>query len=149
MKFRIGLFLILIIELAGVMQSKAQKSHFNNSKLIHILKDDRGNILGMVYISDFHYEAPYKSDIFYKLTIIKQRKGKIDTLYFVNNTVWRNTKGFDIDVAKGNFFGYKIEIMKNDSFSLFIPSRNGIGASDAAIIVWDYKKKLFKVLTEE
>ncbi|OCX53627.1 hypothetical protein BEL04_04855 [Mucilaginibacter sp. PPCGB 2223] len=149
MKFYIGVLLVLTLVLIGVIPSKAQKNHFNNSKLVHILKDDRGNILGKVYISDYHDEGPYRTDIFYKLTIVKQDRGKIDTLYFINNTVWRNTKGFDMSAAKENFFGYKIEMMKNDSFSLFIPSRNGIGASDPAIIVWDYKKKIFRVFTEE
>ena len=141
--------MVIILIISGIIPSKAQVSHHNNSKLIHTLKDDHGNVLGQVYISDFRYEKVYESDIFYKLTIVKPGKGKIDTLYFVNNTIWRNTKGFDIDVAKNNFFGYKIEIKQNDSFSLFIPSRNGIGASDAAIIAWNYKNKIFEVVTDE
>jgi hypothetical protein len=125
---------------ANILSKPAQKKlPANNRRLVHILKDAKGNPLGDVYIEDF------KSDVFNKLLITKQKGGKIDTLYFINNYLFTNPKGTDITFSKENFNGYKIEFFKGDSFQLFGIGKNGNETSDPATIVWNYQKKIFEV----
>jgi hypothetical protein len=111
----------------------------SETKLVHILKDKKGNELGKVYIEYF------KNDIFKKLVIVKAIKGKMDTLYSINNWVFRNPKGIDIKFAKENFNGYKIDYLKDDSIQLYGIGNGITGASDPATIVWSYQKKIFEV----
>jgi hypothetical protein len=119
----------------------AQKTPNANGKtsLVHILKDKKGNELGKVYIDYF------KNDIFKKLFILKANHGKMDTMYSINNWVFRNPKGIDIKFANENFNGYKIEYLKDDAIQLYGIGNGKTGASDPATIVWNYQKKIFEV----
>jgi len=97
-------------------------------------------MLGRVYMEDF------KGDVFRKLLITKEKNGKPDTLYFINNCMFRNPKGVDIQYNKKTFNGYKIEYLKDDSIQLFGLGKGSSGPSDPAIIAWNYDKKIFEVL---
>ena len=110
-----------------------------NKKLIYVLKDKKGYLLGNVYIEDF------KNEIFKKLLILKEIKGKKDTLYFIDQYVFKNPKGIDITFDKKTFNGYKIEFLKGDSFQLFGVGKGNSCASDPATIIWNYKQKIFEV----
>ena len=113
--------------------------HVSETKLVHILKDKKGNELGKVYITYF------KNNIFKKLVIVKANKGKMDTLYSINNWAFRNPKGIDVTFAKQNFHGYRIEYLKDDSIQLYGIGNGITGPSDPADIVWNYQKKIFEV----
>ena len=135
MKTRLMLLLILVTTFS--FGFKIGDTH--NIKFIHALKDKKGHLLGNVYIEDF------KNDVFRKLLITQERMGKIDTLYFINECLFTNPKGVDIQFSKKNFNGYKIEYLKDDSIQLFGVGKGPNGASDPAIIVWNYDKKIFEV----
>jgi hypothetical protein len=126
--------------LFGFNYTKGQNKVSYNIKVIHVLKDKKGNLLGNVYIEDF------KNDVFRKLLITKQKKGKIDTLYFINNWKFSNPNGVDITFSKEDFNGYKIEYLKDDSIQLFGIGKGIHRPSDPAIITWNYDKKIFEVL---
>ena len=87
----------------------------------------------------------FKNDVFRKLLITKQKNKKTDTLYFINDCLFINPKGIDITVDKKTFNGYKIEYLKDDAIQLFGIGDGITGASDPAIIVWNYDKKIFEV----
>jgi hypothetical protein len=110
-----------------------------NIKFIHTLKDKKGNLLGKVYIEDF------KNDVFRKLLITKEKNGKTDTLYFINDCLFTNPKGVDIKFDEKTFNGYKMEYLKDDAIQLFGIGKGSAGASDPATIVWNYDKKIFEV----
>ena len=123
----------------GFRYSKSQNRPHYNIKFIHTLKDKKGNLLGKIYIEDF------KNDVFRKLLITKEEKGKTDTLYFINNNLFRNQKGIDIKFSKKTFNGYKIEYLKDDNIQLFGIGKGSVGASDPVTITWNYNKKIFEV----
>jgi hypothetical protein len=141
MKIKLSLLLTAFIALSfSFRYAGNQNKSLYNIKLIHTLKDKKGNLLGKVYIEDF------KNDVFNKLLITKERKGRTDTLYFINNYLFKNSKGVDIEYDKRNFNGYKIEHLNDDSIQLFGIGKGSTGASDPAIIAWNYKKRIFEVL---
>lgn len=133
------LFIVLMALLYSSNYAQSQNKSLHNIKFIHALKDKKGNLLGKVYIEDF------KNDVFRKLLITKERDGKTDTLYFINGCLFTNQKGVDIQFDKKTFNGYKIEYLKNDAIQLFGIGKGSSGASDPAIIAWDYEEKIFKV----
>lgn len=141
MKIKLTIILIAFTTLSFRFKHKENqtKSQYN-IKLIHTLKDKKGNLLGLVYIEDF------KNDVFRKLLITKEKKGKTDTLYFINDCVFTNPKGVDIRFGTETFDGYKIEYLKDDAIQLFGIGKGSVGASDPATIVWNYNKKIFEVL---
>jgi hypothetical protein len=133
-----SIFLLIAFTIISISfkNDKNQHQTLNNKKLIHSLKDKKGNLLGMVYIEDF------KNNVFKKLLITK---GKKDTLYFINDYLFTNPKGIDIQFDKETFNGYKIESLKNDAIQLFGIGKGSAGASDPVTIVWNYNKKVFEV----
>jgi hypothetical protein len=140
MKIRLLPLLILFTAISfsfGYTENQNKPGH--NIKFIHTLKDKKGHLLGKVYIEDF------KNDVFRKLLITKKEKGKTDTLYFINDCLFTNPKGVDIQFDKKAFNGYKIEYLKNDTIQLFGIGKGSAGASDPATIVWNYNKKIFEV----
>jgi len=139
MRLRIGLVYLFITLSTYCFGSKNQRAAHHNIKFIHTLKDKKGNLLGRVYIEDF------KKNVFRKLLITKISRGKTDTLYFINNCIFRNPKGVDISVYEKTFAGYKIELLNDDSIQLFSVGKGSTGASDPAVIAWNYKKKIFEV----
>ena len=140
-KTKLGLLLTMFAAVSFSFKHSENQNNFqHNIKFIHTLKDKKGNILGKVYIEDF------KNDVFNKLLITKERRGKTDTLYFINNYLFTNPKGVDIRFDQKTFNGYKIEHLKDDEIQLFGVGRGSAGASDPAIIVWNYTKKIFEVI---
>ncbi|GAA4336410.1 hypothetical protein GCM10023149_45130 [Mucilaginibacter gynuensis] len=143
---RIRLILTLTISITMLLglakATTTEKPIPRNIKLIAVLKDKKGNELGKVYIEDF------KKDVFKKLLITKRRNGKTDTLYFIDNYVFKNSKGVDITFDAKTFNGYKIEWIKDDALQLFGIGKGANGASDPVIIAWRYKKKVFEVFFE-
>lgn len=134
--------LVLVISPIILMSFRSDKmlnEIHKNKKIIHLLKDKKGDLLGKVYIEDF------TKDIFRKLLITKERKGKTDTLYFINECLFKNPKGTDIKFDKETFNGYKIELLNNDNIQLFGVGKGSVGASDPVTIVWNYKRKIFEV----
>ena len=125
-----------------ILLGSAKASLPVNIKQIGILKDKKGNELGKIYIEDF------KNEVFKKLLITKQKNGKTDTLYFINNCVFKNPKGVDLTFDEKTFNGYKIEWIKSDKVQLFGIGKGTSGASDPAIIAWNYKKKIFEALKD-
>jgi len=119
--------------------NKNTKQPSENIKLVHILKDKKGNKLGDVYIEDF------KNDIFKKLLITIVKAGKIDTLYFINECQFINPKGINMKYPKENFNGYKIDSFIDDSIQLFGLGKNSVGASDPIVIKWNILKKIFEI----
>ncbi len=140
MKIRPMLLLIAFTAFSfGFKHAERQNKPRYNIKLIHTLKDKKGNLLGKVYIENF------KNDVFRKLLITKEANGKMDTLYFINDGLFTNPKGVDIHFAKETFNGYKIEYLKDDAIQLFGIGKGSLGASDPLTIVWNYRKKIFEV----
>jgi hypothetical protein len=133
-----SVILILFWFCVANVMAQSQPS-VSKTKLVHILKDKKGNELGKVYVEYF------KNDIFKKLVIVKATKGRTDTLYSINDWVFRNPKGIDIKFAVENFNGYKMEYLKDDSIQLFGVGNGITGASDPATIVWNYQTKIFEV----
>lgn len=139
MKLKSVLVLIISPILMSFMSDKGLNEIHKNKKLIHLLKDRKGNLLGKVYIEDFD------KDIFRKLLITKERNRKTDTLYFINECLFKNPKGTDMKFDKETFNGYKIELLNNDTIQLFGVGKGSAGASDPLTIVWNYKRKIFEV----
>jgi hypothetical protein len=140
MKIRLKLLLIAFTALSfSFKHTENQNKSRYNIKFIHTLKDKKGNLLGKVYIEDF------KNDVFKKLLITKEKNGKTDTLYFINDFLFTNPKGVEIQIDKKDFNGYKIEYLKDDSIQLFAIGKGSTGASDPVIIVWNYSKKIFEI----
>jgi len=119
--------------------NKNTDTHSYNRRLVHTLKDKKGTKLGDVYIENF------KNDVFTKLLITITESGKTDTLYFINECQFINSKGVNMNYPKENFNGYKIESYTDDSIQLFGLGKNFVGASDPIIIKWNGKKMLFEI----
>ncbi|NHA04301.1 hypothetical protein G7092_10865 [Mucilaginibacter sp. HC2] len=141
MKIRLALVLMVFaLSSFSFNHTNNQTKSGYNIKFIHTLKDKKGNLLGKLYVEDF------KNDVFRKLLITKTEKGKTDTLYFINDWVFTNPRGIDIQFDKKNFHGYKIEHLTNDFIQLFSIGKSSAEASDPVIIEWNYHKKIFEVL---
>jgi len=150
MKTIIIILLLLITALVFASDIKpisCEKSQIQSHqmKLIHVLKDKKGNPLRNVYIEDF------KNDVFNKLLILKVKNGKVDTLYYINKWLFFNSKGIDITSSKENFNGWKIDRLTDESIGLFGIGKGptGVGASDPALIEWNPKKKLFAIQVDD
>jgi len=116
------------------------KDSLNNNQYIkvHTFKDKEGNVLGNMYVNLI------KENIFTSLVITGETE--LDTLYFIDQYNFYNKKGIDFKVNKDNFYGYKIELKKNDYFVLVYLQNNGLNISDPVTIEWNYSDEIFEIM---
>ncbi len=104
--------------------------------IMHSFKDKKGNAIGIMYASMI------KENIFTSLIIVGAEK--TDTLYTIQQNIFSNKKGVDFKVNNNHFYGYKLELKKDDYFVTTYLQNEGRNVSDPITIEWNDLDKVFE-----
>ncbi len=137
---------IVIVAIAGFLY--VFHVHRNNPQgdagptFVKALEGADGNTLGNIYVSYIG-----NTNVFTALYVSTSTGGENNFIYKIDDTGFSNTLGKELDIASSGFYGFQMDGVGSDYFSLhaLYNTSSGRAISDDIVIRWNPDQQVFEI----
>lgn len=133
------------------LKIKVLETKPDGAKLIKVLKDKQGNLLGKLYVYNLRSETNIKikdrdfNNLVSSMYVETINGHKKSILYKVDRSGLRGIGGNEGAMNVDGFYAFQLVAINDENFEFYLLNDNGNGISDIINIYWDEYNKKFRL----